>query len=386
MKAGLGWLAMLGASMVLPVCGIAEDGPSLTGTYAVLLQSRQSDSFGETGGAILSVLQFDGAGAISGTAVLKVRTGDLSEGGTGSGSVRGTYTIGADGMGRVDLEFPEFQYSVKLAVVITGGGKRILLVDAPGNSGFFALNPTLHGAEEKVTGALPGGYFLQSFRPGAKTKGTIPVTLTRTYNDGVAIYSLGEPATSGGEVTCPDGSAGDWLVTIPSLTAVMENNSGNFLMSVRAAGCGGDEIKNFSGLANLFFTPDGINLVLHLTDGLLITGSGRAADGTSPQGVYGVQLTGEPFPNAALQVLTFDGSGGITATGISGGGEAAFSGTYTTNPDGTGVITMTPEANPSAAPATFFYAIAGEGDTIYTLRTSGGGGGADVVVGTGHHQ
>ncbi|MCC6342427.1 MAG: hypothetical protein IT166_09520 [Bryobacterales bacterium] len=386
MKAGLGWLAMLGASMVLPVNGFAQDGPSLTGTYALLAQTRQSDSFGENGGAILSVMQFDGAGGVSGTAVLKGRTGEAEDGDTGAGLVRGTYTIGADGTGGVDLEFPDFQFSVKLAVVITGGGKGILFGDAPGNSGFFALNPSLRGAPEKVTGALPGGYFLQSFRHGAQAKGTIPVTLTRTYNDGVAVYSLAEPATGAGEVTCPDGSVSDWSVTIPSMTAIMRNASGNFMMLARVAGCGGGDIKNFSGLANLFPAPNGIVLVLHLTDGELITGSGRASDGTPPQGTYGVQVTGEPFPSAALQVLTFDGSGGIKATGISGGGEASFSGTYTTNPDGTGVITMTPDANPTAAPVTLAYAVAGEGATIYTLRTSGGGGGANIITGTGHRQ
>src|SRR5437870_11222167 len=118
-------LARLGSLLLLPVAGFAQSGPSLTGSYAFLASAKQYDSFGDTGGAILSVLNFDGAGNISGTAVLKARTGEPRDGDTGSGAVRGTYTTNPDGTGSVTLEFTDFEFSVKLAMVITDGGKSI---------------------------------------------------------------------------------------------------------------------------------------------------------------------------------------------------------------------------------------------------------------------
>jgi hypothetical protein len=47
---------------------------------------------------------------------------------------------------------------------------------------------------------------------------------------------------------------------------------------------------------------------------------------------------------------------------------------------------MTPTATPSAAPTTLAYATADDGATIYLLRTSGGGAGANLVSGVGHLQ
>jgi hypothetical protein len=378
-------LARLGAWLVLSVPGFAQGGPSLNGSYAFLASAKQYDSFGETGGAVLSVLNFDGAGNVSGTAVLKARTGEFQDGDTGTGVVRGTYTTNPDGTGSVTLDFTDFGFSVKAAVVITDSGKGLQFADAPGNFGPATLNPALPGTPERVAGAIAGGYFLQNFRPGAQAGGTIPVTLTRTYNDGVAVYSLAAPATGTGPVMCPDGTSGTWSATIPSITAVIGGTSGNFLMPVLVTGCGSGARSNYSGLANLSSTPTGISLVLHLT-GYFIVGSGRATNGTAPKGVYGAQFIGEPFPQAAVQTLNFDGSGGIKATTINAGGTTAFTGTYMANPDGSGTYTLTQDANPTAPPVTFAYATADDGATIYLLRTSGGGGGGNVVSGAGRLQ
>lgn len=156
-------------------------------------------------------------------------------------------------------------------------------------------------------------------------------------------------------------------------------------MPVLVSGCGAQDSSNYSGLANLNFAPNGISLVLHLT-GFFVAGTGRATTGGAPKGVYGVQLIGEPFPNAGIQVLNFDGSSGVTASLLGLGGTTASSGTYTTNSDGSGTITLTPNANPSSVPVTFAYAVADDASTIYLLRTSGGGGGVDVISGVGHLQ
>jgi len=138
---------------------------------------------------------------VSGTAVLKARTGHPRDGDTGTSAVRGTYTTNPDGTGSVALDFTDFKFSLKLAMVITDGGKSIQFADGPGSAGPLGLNPNLQGTPDRVSGVLPGGFFLQSFLPGVQPTGTIPLTLTRTYNDGVLIYSLEAPATGAGPVT-----------------------------------------------------------------------------------------------------------------------------------------------------------------------------------------
>ena len=155
-------------------------------------------------------------------------------------------------------------------------------------------------------------------------------------------------------------------------------------MPVLISGCGNRNSSNYSGLANVTGLG-GLFMELQLT-GSYITGTGRATTGSAPKGAYGVQIIGEPFPNVSLQVLNFDGSGGITGSNILVAGTFAFTGTYTTNSDGSGAITQTPTANPSATPTTIAYATADDGATIYLLRTSGGAGGANVFSGVGHLQ
>jgi hypothetical protein len=246
------------------------------------------------------------------------------------------------------------------------------------------LNATLPGTPERVSGTLPGGFFLQSFRPGAQATGTIPFTLSRTYNEGPAVYSLAAPTSGTGPVVCPDGTTGTWSVTIPSATVIMRNLTGNFLMLVLTSACGNGDISNYSGLANINPTPTTINVVLHLT-GFFIAGSARATNGGAPKGAYGMQLIGEPFPSATLQVMNFDGAGGVKAT-LMNANSTTFTGTYTTNSDGSGSVTMTQDANPATAPVNFAFALADGGATIYVLRTSGGAGGVDVVSGVGHLQ
>jgi hypothetical protein len=164
----------------------------------------------------------------------------------------------------------------------------------------------------------------------------------------------------------------------------VRNLTGNFLMTVLTSACRGQDISNYSGLANINPTPTGISLVLHLT-GYFIAGTARATNGGAPKGVYGMQLIGEPFPSATLQVMNFDGSGGVKATAMNANG-TTFTGTYTTNSDGSGSVTMTQDANPATAPVNFAFALADGATTIYVLRTSGGGGGGDVVSGVGHLQ
>ncbi len=83
--------------------------------------------------------------------------------------------------------------------------------------------------------------------------------------------------------------------------------------------------------------------------------------------------------------MTFDGSGGIKTSLLGPAGTTNFTGTYTTNSDGSGTITLIPDSNPSAAPVTFAY-VAADASTIYVLRTSGGGSGGDVISGVGHLQ
>jgi len=134
MKTYWGRFARIGWFLVLCFPGLAQDGPSLNGSYAFLATAKQSDSLGETGGMLLSVINFDGAGNVSGAAVIKERTGRQQDGDSGTSAVIGTYATNPDGSGNVALEFTDFQFSVKLAMVIADGGKSIQFADGPGSS------------------------------------------------------------------------------------------------------------------------------------------------------------------------------------------------------------------------------------------------------------
>lgn len=377
-------LAPLGAVLIMtlaPSTGalFAQNAPPLSGTFGFLVYANQIDSAGATGGAILGLMNFDGAGGVTGTYTLKARTGQNAEADTVNGALSGTYTTNPDGTGAAALDF-DAGFPGKFALVVTDGGKAIQFTDF---STAANTNISFQGTSSKsLTGGLPISYFI------AGASGIIPISLSSSNTDGVAIYTSA-PATGSGSIKCPDGSTGKWIASVPTVTAAVHEGvftSGNFLMAISFTACEMFDFETASGLATGGPTANGYNLILRAT-GFLIQGSARATGNSSapPNGSYGFQFTGFPFPAAALGVLNFDGLGNLSASFSNAGVAATFTGTYATKPDGTGTINLKGVTNPAAS-SVWSFVTADGGSTLLVLRVDGGANGGDVVLGTARLQ
>jgi hypothetical protein len=110
----------------------------------------------------------------------------------------------------------------------------------------------------------------------------------------------------------------------------------------------------------------------------VLSGLGRAANPAPPQGSYGFRLDDWPAPAGTLGVASFDGAGNatvsFTSVGVpSSGGQppvmnGAFTGTYSFNPDGSGIIDLTPSAG-----GKFAVVVTDGGSRLLLLLTSGTG-------------
>ena len=124
-------LARLGTVLLPGIVAMAQNGPSLSGSYGFLGVVNQVDSAGSSGAAIIGILTFDGAGGVSGTGTLKARDGRPQDAFTGASAITGTYTTNPDGTGNLAINFTDFGFSQKFAMVVTDGGKVIQFVDGP---------------------------------------------------------------------------------------------------------------------------------------------------------------------------------------------------------------------------------------------------------------
>ena len=374
-------LAPLGAALLiaLPWPGTAQTPPSLNGPFAFVASANQLDSAGANGGAVIGILNFDGAGSINGTYTVKTRTGKPTPADTASGMLSGTYMLNADGTGVANVNF-DAGFDAKLSLVITDAGQGIQFADISGGAN---TNMAFQGEGPKsLSGSLPMSYFI----PGAK--GGIPISLSGSSTDAGMVYT--SAASNGnGTMMCPDGTPGPWTASLAPVAAFVTGSgptSGNFLMGIFFNACGSPDFETISGLATGIPTPNGYNLVLHAF-GFVIQGSGRATGSASagPSGSYGFQFNGSPFPTASVGVMSFDGAGKVTAAFNNGGVENIFSGTYSTNPDGSGTINLKGVTNPAASSA-WAFATADNGSTLFFLRTDGGANGASTVTGTARLQ
>jgi hypothetical protein len=365
---------------------LAQDVSSLKGAYGFQIVANQLDSMGSNGGAVIGVVNFDGAGNLSGTGILKARTGLIQDGPTGPGNLSGTYTVNPDSTGIMTLRF-DFGFSPTLAFTITDGGKNLFFIDGPRSTNPLAANPTFQGSPTSLSGTLPASFFIQG------ATGTIPLTFTLTGSstDVPSIYALSAPGTGQGTLTCGDGTTGTWQASVPSATAaVVDPDGGNFFLVMTSMACGGPDVETYSGFARINPGANGlVSLVLRLR-GFTTPGSARAigASGAAPMaGAYGFQLISQPFPNGVIGVLTFDGNGGVTGSINAAAGAAnAVTGTYSTNSDGTGSMKLTQTSNPAALPTVYAFVVTDGGSSLYLLEVDDGGNGASVSAGTARLQ
>ena len=71
----------------------AQDLSSLSGSYGFQVVANQIDSLGSSGGAVIGVFNFDGAGHVSGTAIVKGRNGTPNDAFTGQASTQSILTV-----------------------------------------------------------------------------------------------------------------------------------------------------------------------------------------------------------------------------------------------------------------------------------------------------
>lgn len=336
---------------------VAAQNASPSGSFGFVANAYQMDSGGQNGLALVGIMNFDGAGNVSGPVIAKPRS---TFGTTVPASFTGTYTSSPDGASSVTLAF-DLGFPLTFAVVPTEGGQgfQLLSTDTPGATG-----PAFRGQGLSFSGPLPIGLLFQG------ATGNIPLSLTGVRGagaggaplpgPGITVYTAAA-ATGSGTARCPDGSMGTWTASVPALTIVTNDQSGNFLATVAGTLCGRPNTMNLSGLA-IFNGP---TLALHVP-GTVVSGIARAAQaGGSLNGAYGFQVNSWPFPAGAIGVMNFDGAGNVAISTTTHGDDptarANFTGTYSVNPDGSGTIT-------SPGPS-FAFVITDGGSQLLLLRT-----------------
>jgi hypothetical protein len=123
-----------------------------------------------------------------------------------------------------------------------------------------------------------------------------------------------------------------------------------------------------------------------------VSGLARAVyTGSVNAGAYGFQATNSPAPASSLGVLSFDGAGNasmsVTFVGLAGANgqpnifTGTSTGTYSSNPDGSGALTFT-MANGNMQ--TYVFVVTDGGSGILFLQTNRSGNG--VSFGTARLQ
>jgi hypothetical protein len=347
---------------------VAAQSTSPSGSYGFVVNAFQIDSNGANGGALVGVINFDGAGNATGTATLKPRDTNAQNAQPVPTTFTGTYSSNPDGTGSVKLAF-DVGFGSTFTMVTTDGGQGIQLMSTDCSN--CGANVTLQKQGSSLSGALPMGLFFQG------AMGNIPISLsdvTKSNGGPTSIVYAADLATGSGKAQCPDGSTGNWTASVRTLTLAVSPGSGNFFASVDGINCGQADFETLSGLVTTTLGAGGApTFVLHGT-GYLISGIARAAaPGGSLNGSYGFQLNYSPFPAGAVGVMKFDGAGNVavTLTSVGGGNSSAttgtFTGTYSVNPDGSGTINLK-LASGQAGPA-FAFVITDGGSQLLLLRT-----------------
>ena len=126
--------------------------------------------------------------------------------------------------------------------------------------------------------------------------------------------------------------------------------------------------------------------------GDVISGIARSAYTGPLKGAFGFHLDSSPEPGTVIGVVNFDGSGNLAVsfTAVAAGKDpnqapvmsGTLTGTYTTNPDGTGTLTLTDPSGQPAGTYAFVMTDAGLGALLLQTNTTG----SNVQFGTARLQ
>lgn len=366
-------LAMLATVCFWPV---AAQSQAPAGKYGFLLNEYRMDSAGRTGGAGVGVVDIDGAGKVAGSVTFQGR--DPVDPAANAGTFRfgGSYTAISEGVGILELDF-EDGFRLLLATVTADHGQTLELMSPNFGSG----NSVVRGSDQTLNGLL----FVSRVIEGAGPTDAVPITVRRP-NANSKVFTGGGSAS--GKMTCPDGSVGEWSVTVDNVTIALEgvhNNgpaAGNYLLAASTKFCGNEDWTTLSGLVTGSFAPAGSVLRLQ-NNGSVWSGTARAIQGRSLQGLYALHATTWPFPGGNEMILYFDGEGGVRGTVIfpveREFGAMDWIGTYAVGDDGSGTINL---KNADGQPGPSFSIVVVENGTAFLfIRTGANPQGGSVMFG-----
>jgi hypothetical protein len=382
--------------MLTLISSLSAQSKMPSGTYGALFTVQFMDQDDNNGGAILALLNLDGAGNITGTYTIQVRD---HGGTTATGNLTGTYSVNPDGTGTATVSV-DIGFTSTFALVVTDGGKGIQFVSTGSNSGFNGGDATFQGSAQSLTGSLP----IEPYLNGGTGGISLSFTGSTPANSGVTIYSAAA-AAGNGTATCPDGSSGSWNASVPNFSIVTRPAvpalssaggpiaTGSFFGTVSVSGCGGGDLQIITGPISGTIRPGGAaSITIHKVADVLSGVAHAAAPGVSVNGSYGLQGSYAPYPQGTVGVVSLDGSGNLTGTLTVENGQSNssappqpvnFLGTYSLNPDGTGTIaTKLPSGQPGP---TFAFIVTDGGSGILLLQTTLTGTG-DIGVATARLQ
>ena len=374
---------------------------SPSGAYGFQASLWTNDPADNNGTALLGVMNFDGAGNLSGTYTFQDGAHPRRLQQTVTGTFTGTYSGNPDGTGTMTVEF-DGGFSLTFATVLTEGGKGMQFVSTSGGGkadnlggGFIPMQ----GPFNMLTGTLPAGLFLN----GASGNVTLTASPSPNPVPGTLDFSS-SGGRSSGPVMCDDGSTGTWTVTVAAFTMAVAiddpplpggtgNASGDYVLDLGVQACGSTDRQFVSGwiTGNI---PQGapVNLTLHLP-GFAVNGVARAGLATSLSGSYGVRMDSSPVPSGLIGAMKFDGAGNVSFnfTSIGAPGTSLTlptatgtrTGTYTINPDGTGTIAL---LQPNGQPGPMFSFVATDGGTQLLLVQTNASASPSVSFGAARAQ
>lgn len=326
-------LAALTAVCLWPLAAQTQEPK---GAYGFLINEYRLDSGGKSGGVALGVLRIEEGGSVNMKFTFQGRDPMDPASAQETGELRGTYTSISEGVGILEVTDAE-GFQLTFAVVTTDNGQTLELISPVIGSG----TPVLRGSDRSLNGLL----FTSLLFDGAAATDAIPIAVQRP-NSGGKVFTGGGSAR--GKMTCPDGSTGDWTVSIDNLTIAVEAVAngptvGNYLLSASLETCGDHRWTTLSGLVTGSFGPP--NSVLRLpNNGSRWSGTAKAIRGRVLNGLYSLHSSFWPFPGGRTAVLHFDGEGQVRGTFI-GSVERTFNtfdlnGRYSIQDDGAGTIDL----------------------------------------------
>ncbi|HYL38133.1 MAG TPA: hypothetical protein VEV17_19610 [Bryobacteraceae bacterium] len=237
-------------------------GTSFTGSFGFLLNAWNTNS-AATGAAFLGVMNFQGAGNVTGSYSFVMGGNNAQAPQSSAGTFTGTYSNNSDGTGSVTIAF-DIGFTVTLATVITDGGQGLQLAMTNCSGGCNINGTEVSGfARAAYTGSPNGSYGFQ-LNNSPLPAGTIGVvSFDNAGNAIVSFTSVGVGGASGQ----PPVSAGTLIGTYTM------NPDGSGAINVAAAGQGAN--STFA----MVITDGGSGIMLLLTNGTtgnsVSFGSGR---------------------------------------------------------------------------------------------------------------